>query len=102
MQPKWEPPPPPAGDENNKCITSKELRTMMKAMTQLFMKNQQSANTTLGRVECSIAVVIDLVDALKTILPPVDQAKLAEETREDDYDEEEKEDEPFNPPCPPI
>jgi hypothetical protein len=36
-------------------------------------------------------------------LPKMDQAKLPDETREDDYNEiEEVEDEePFNPPCPP-
>jgi hypothetical protein len=41
---------------------------------------------------------------LETGLPPAvqaNQAKLAEETHEDDYNEEEEEEEPFNPPCPP-
>jgi hypothetical protein len=71
---------------------------MMKVMTELFMKNQQSTETTLERVERSIAIIIDRVDALETRLPPTDQAKLVEGTREDDYDEEE--DEPFNPPRP--
>jgi hypothetical protein len=80
---------------------------MMKAMTELFMKNQQSTGMTLEQVERSIAGVIDQVDALETGLPPTDQAKLPDETRDDDYeedeeDEEEKEeDRPFNPPCPP-
>jgi hypothetical protein len=64
----------------------------MKAMTELFMKNQQSTDTTLERVVRSIATVIDRVDALETRLPPVDQEKLDEETREDDYNDE-KEDE---------
>jgi hypothetical protein len=75
---------------------------MMKAMTKLFMKNQQSTDTTLEWVEHSIAGVIDRVDALETGFPPMDQTKLPDETREDDYDEEEVEDEErFNPPCPP-
>jgi hypothetical protein len=65
---------------------------MMNAMTELFMKNQQSTDTTLERVVRSIATVIDRVDALETRLPPVDQEKLDEETREDDYNDE-KEDE---------
>jgi hypothetical protein len=63
---------------------------MMKAMTELFTKNQQSTETTLEQV-----------DALETRLPLTDQAnqaKLVEGTFEDDYDEEE--DEPFNPPRP--
>jgi hypothetical protein len=54
-------------------------------------------------VECSIAAVIDRVDTWETGLPLADQgnqAKLANETREDDYDDEEV-DEPFNPPHPP-
>jgi hypothetical protein len=74
---------------------------MMKAMTELFTKNQQSTETTLEQVERSIVVVIDRVDALETRLPLTDQAnqaKLVEGTFEDDYDEEE--DEPFNPPRP--
>jgi hypothetical protein len=78
---------------------------MMKVMTEIFMKNQQSTNTTLEWVERSIVVVIDQVDALETRLPLADQAnqaKLVEETHEDDYDEvEEEEEEPFNPPRPP-
>jgi hypothetical protein len=86
-------------DEEGECVSSKELCAMMKAMTELFMKNQQSTNTTLEWVECFIAGIIHLVDALETGLPPTDQAKLIEETREDNY--EEQEEEPFNPPCPP-
>jgi hypothetical protein len=40
MTPKQGPPPPPlAGDEDDKCVSSKELRAMMKTMTELFMKN---------------------------------------------------------------
>jgi hypothetical protein len=79
---------------------------MMKVMTEIFMKNQQSTDTTLEWVERSIVVVIDQVDALETRLPLADQAnqaKLVEETHEDDYDEveEEEEEEPFNPPRPP-
>jgi hypothetical protein len=76
---------------------------MMKAMTELFKKNQQSTNTTPERVECSIAGIIDLVDALETGLPLTDQDKLPNETHEDNYDEEEEveDEEPFNPPSPP-
>jgi hypothetical protein len=88
MPPSPPPPPPPAGDEEDKCVSSKELRAMMKAMIELFTKNQQSTDITLERVECSIAGIIDQVDALETGLPPADQAKLDEETREDNYDNE--------------
>jgi hypothetical protein len=97
------PPPPPVGDEEEECVSNKEVCAMMKVMTKLFTKNQQSTDTTLEWVERSIAGIIDWVDALETRLPPTDQAKLLDETREDDYDEEEEvEDaEPFNPPCPP-
>jgi hypothetical protein len=72
---------------------------MMKAMTELFTKNQQSTDMTLERVECSIAPVIDWVDTMETGLPPADQAKIPDETQEDDYEEEE--DELFNPARPP-
>jgi hypothetical protein len=72
---------------------------MMKAMTEIFKKNQQSTGTTLERVERSIARVINRVDTLDTGLPPADQAKLVEETHGDNYEEEE--DEPFNYPHPP-
>jgi hypothetical protein len=76
---------------------------MMKAMTELFKKNQQSTNTTPERVECSIAGIIDLVDALETGLPLTDQDKLPNETHEDNYDEEEEveDEEPFKSPSPP-
>jgi hypothetical protein len=76
----------------------------MKAMTELFLKNQQSTDTTLERVECSIAGIIDQVDALETAVPLTDQNKLADKIREDAYEEEEDDDddeEPFNPPRPP-
>jgi hypothetical protein len=73
----------------------------MKAMTEIFTKNQQSIDT-LERVECSIAGIIDQVDALETGLPLMDQDKVPDETLEDNYDEEEVDDEePFNPPRPP-
>jgi hypothetical protein len=96
------PPPPPAGDEEEECVSNKEVHAMMKAMTELFTKNQQSTDTTLERVEHSIAGIIDRVDTLETGLPPMDQYKLPDETHEDNYDEEEVQDEePFNPPHPP-
>jgi hypothetical protein len=104
MPPKQgQPPPPPAGDEEEERVSNKEVRAMMKAMTELFMKNQQSTNTTIERVERSIAGIIDRVDALETGLPLTDQDKLPDETHEDNYDEEEEVDdeEPFNPPRPP-
>jgi hypothetical protein len=97
------PPPPEAGDKEYECVSSKLLHAIMKAMTEPFMKNQQSISTILECVECSIATVIDWVDTWGTRLPLADQgnqAKLANETREDDYNGEE-EDEPFNPPHPP-
>jgi hypothetical protein len=76
---------------------------MMKALTELFTKNQQSTDTTLERVQCSMAGIIDRVDALETELPQTDQDKLPDDTREDDHDDEEEVDdeEPFNPPRPP-
>jgi hypothetical protein len=76
---------------------------MMKAMIELFMKNQHSIDTTLEWVECSIARIIDRVDALVTGLPPTDQDKLSDDTHEDNYEEEEvvEDEEPFNPPHPP-
>jgi hypothetical protein len=94
------PPPPPPAEDEEECVSNKEIRAMIKAMTELFTKNQQSTITTLERVKCSIAGIIDRVDALETGLPPTDQDKLPDETREDDYVEvEEVEDEkPFNPP----
>jgi hypothetical protein len=39
---------------------------MMKAMTELFTKNQQSTNITLEWMECSIAGIIDRVEVLET------------------------------------
>jgi hypothetical protein len=53
------PPPPPAGDEQEDCVSNKEVRAMLKAMTELFTKNQQSTDTTLEWMECSIAGIID-------------------------------------------
>jgi hypothetical protein len=32
-------PPPLAGDEEEECVSNIEVRTMMKAMTELFTKN---------------------------------------------------------------
>jgi hypothetical protein len=76
---------------------------MMKVMTEIFTKNQQSTNTTLERVERSIAGIIDQVDALETGLPATNHNRLPDDTLEDDHDEEEQEEdeEPFNPPRPP-
>jgi hypothetical protein len=39
---------------------------MLKAIIELFMKNQQSTDTTLERVKCSIAGITDRVDTLET------------------------------------
>jgi hypothetical protein len=90
-------------ERQKECVSNKEVRAKMKAMTKLFMKNQQSTDTTLERVEHSIAVIIDRVDALETRLPLTDQDKLLDDTHEDDYDEVEdvEDEEPFNPPHPP-
>jgi hypothetical protein len=33
-------PPPPVGDEEEECDSNKEVHAMMKAMTELFRKNQ--------------------------------------------------------------
>jgi hypothetical protein len=79
---------------------------MTKAMTELFTKNLQSTDTTLERVECSIAGIIDRVEALDTRVPTMDQDRLPDDTREDDHDEENEveevaDDEPFNPPARP-
>jgi hypothetical protein len=76
---------------------------MMKAMIELFMRNQLYTDTTLERVERSIARIIDLDDALEIGLPPTDQDKLPDKIHEDNYNEEEvvEDEEPFNPPCPP-
>jgi hypothetical protein len=53
--------------------------------------------------ECSMARIIDRVDALEIALPQIDQDKLPDDTREDDHDdmEEVDDEEPFNPPHPP-
>jgi hypothetical protein len=40
-------------------LSDKEAHAMMKAMTELFTKNQQSTEMTLEQVECSIAGIID-------------------------------------------
>jgi hypothetical protein len=76
---------------------------MIKALTELFTKNQQSTNTTLERVECSMIRIIDHVDALKIGLSQIDQDKLPNDTREDNHDDAEEVDdeEPFNCPHPP-
>jgi hypothetical protein len=42
---------------------------MTKALTKLFIKNQQSTDTTLEQVEHSMAGIIDHVDALEIGLP---------------------------------
>jgi hypothetical protein len=75
---------------------------MMKAMTKLFTKNQQSTDTTLERVECSIAGIIDQVEVLEIGVLATDQDKLPNDTCEDDHNEEDKmeevvDEEPFNP-----
>jgi hypothetical protein len=102
--PPFPPPPPPVGDDEEECVSNKEVYVMIKAMTKLFTKNQQSTDTTLERVECSMAGIIDRVDALEIGLPGTDQDKLPDDTRQDDPNHEEEEvddDEPFNPPLPP-
>jgi hypothetical protein len=47
MQPKQGQPSPPLGVEEEECVSNKEVRAMMKAMSELFTENQQSTNTTL-------------------------------------------------------
>jgi hypothetical protein len=76
---------------------------MIKVLTELLTKNQQSTNTTLELVERSMARIIDRVDALEIGLPQIDQDKLLDDTREDDHDDTEEVDdeESFNPPRPP-
>jgi hypothetical protein len=76
---------------------------MIKVLTELFTKNQQSTNTTLELVERSMARIIDRVDALEIGLPQIDQDKLLDDTREDDHNDTEEVDdeESFNPPRPP-
>jgi hypothetical protein len=76
---------------------------MMKAMTKLFTKNQQSTDMILERVERSIASIIDRVEDLKTGVLATDQDKLLDDTHEDDQDDEDEmeeveDEEPFNPP----
>jgi hypothetical protein len=75
---------------------------MMKAMTKLFTKNQQSTDMTLEWVEHSNARIIDRVEALETGVPIMDQDKFPDNTHEGDYDDHEEEEvedgEPFNPP----
>jgi hypothetical protein len=104
MPPKQgpQPPPPPAGGDEEECVSNKVVRAMMKAMIELVTKNQQSTDMTLEWVECSIAGIIDQVEALETGLLAMDQDKLPDSTHEDDHDEEEEveDDEPFNPPPP--
>jgi hypothetical protein len=67
------PPPHPVGDEEEECISNKEVHAMIKALTELFTKNQQSTDTTLEWVECSMAGIIDCVDTLEIGLPQIDQ-----------------------------
>jgi hypothetical protein len=50
------------GDEEEECVSNKEGHAMVKALTELFTKNQQSTDTTLEQVECSMAGIIDRVD----------------------------------------
>jgi hypothetical protein len=97
------PPPPLVGDEEEECVNNKEVRAMIKALTELFTKNQQSTDTTLERVECSMAGIIGHIDTLEIRLPQLDQDKLLDDTHEDDHNEEEEVDDekPFNPPHPP-
>jgi hypothetical protein len=76
---------------------------MMKVMTELFTKNQQSTDTTLEWMERSIMEIIDQVEVLETGAPTTDQDKLPNDTREDDHNEEDEmeevdDEEPFNPP----
>jgi hypothetical protein len=76
---------------------------MIKALIELFTKNQWSTDTTLERVECSMARIIDCVDDFEIGLLQIDQDKILDDTHEDDHDDAEEVDdeEPFNPPCPP-
>jgi hypothetical protein len=93
------------GDEKEECVSNKEVHAMIKAMTELFTKNQQSTDATLELVQRSMAGIIDRVDALETGLPRTDQDKLPNDTREDDHDHDEEQEvddeEPFNRPRPP-
>jgi hypothetical protein len=76
---------------------------MIKALTELFTKNQQSTNTTLEWVECSMAEIIDRVEALLIGLSQIDQDKPPDDTREVNHNdvEEVDDEEHFNPPRPP-
>jgi hypothetical protein len=87
------PPPPTAGDKEEECVGNKEVCTVIKALTELFTKNQQSTDTTLERVERSMAGIIDHANALEIGLPQIDQDKLPDDTREDDHDDAEEVDE---------
>jgi hypothetical protein len=75
---------------------------MMKAMTELFTKNQQSIDTTLEWVECSITGIIDWVDALETGLPLIDQDKHPAETTRTTMIRRVEDEETFDPPRPPY
>jgi hypothetical protein len=57
------------GDKEEECVSKKEVHTMIKALTELFTKSQQSTDTTLEWVERSMARIIDHVDALVIGLP---------------------------------
>jgi hypothetical protein len=99
------PPPLPVGDEEEECVSNKDVRAVMKVLIELFTKNKQSIDKPLERVECSMARIIDRVDALETGLPTIDQGKLPNDTHEDDHNHNEQEEvddeEPINPPRPP-
>jgi hypothetical protein len=97
------PPPPTAGDKEEECVGNKEVCTVIKALTELFTKNQQSTDTTLERVERSMAGIIDHANASEIGLPQIDQDKLPDDTHEDDHDDakEVNDKEPFSPPHPP-
>jgi hypothetical protein len=57
------------GDEEEEYVSNKEVCAMIKVMAELFTKNQHSTDTTLERVERSMARIIDRVDALGIGLP---------------------------------
>jgi hypothetical protein len=52
---------------------------MIKALTELFTKNQQSTNTTLERVECSMAGIIDALTLWRLDYP--EQIKTSFQTK---------------------
>jgi hypothetical protein len=64
---------------------------MIKALTELFIKNQQSTDTTLEWVECSMVGIIDRIDTLEIGLPQTDQDKHLNDTHEDDHDHNDEE-----------